>query len=166
MTETLCNSLKVNPDTVRPVEGLTERRIRWKNPGNELRSVANHGPRPNYRSELPVFPGENPWNWERKCETYFTMNLVPDNLRTELASMNLVGEADNWYYGFRLEHGTRPWLNFVGALYQRFEDRSVSGFCGQFKNMYQTGTVKEYLSRFSNLKTQRAPATMERAYSE
>jgi hypothetical protein len=48
MTETLCNSLKVNPDTVRPVEGLTERRIRWKNPGNELRPVANHGPRPNY----------------------------------------------------------------------------------------------------------------------
>ena len=78
-----------------------------------------------------------------KCETYFTMNLVPDNLRTELASMNLVGKADNWYYGFQLEHGTRPWLNFVGALYQRFEDRSVSGFCGQFKNMYQTGTVKE-----------------------
>ena len=73
--------------------GVTERRIRWKNPGNELRLVANHGPRLNYRSELPVFPG--PRNWERKYETYFTMNLVPDNLRTELASMNLVGEAYN-----------------------------------------------------------------------
>lgn len=46
-----------------------------------------------YRSGLPVFPG--PKNWERKCETYFTMNLVPENLRTVLASMNLVGEAYN-----------------------------------------------------------------------
>jgi hypothetical protein len=39
----------------------------------------------------PVCPGIGSRNWELKCETYVTIFLVPYNLRTELASINLVG---------------------------------------------------------------------------
>lgn len=67
--------------------------------------------------------------------------------------MNLVGEADNWYYGLQLKQGTLSWLNFVEALYQRFEDKSVSGIFAQFQKVYQTGTVQEYHVRFQSLKT-------------
>jgi hypothetical protein len=43
--------------------------------------------------DLPVFWGDNPRGWLRKCKKFFTRNLVLVQQRVEVASLYLEGRA-------------------------------------------------------------------------
>ncbi|KAL4303860.1 hypothetical protein GQ457_10G003110 [Hibiscus cannabinus] len=49
---------------------------------------------PKPKLEIQLFEGTNPRSWIRKCEKYFSIFLVPENQKLDLASMYLTGKAE------------------------------------------------------------------------
>jgi hypothetical protein len=49
------------------------------------------------RVEIPIFTGDNPRGWVRKCESYFKVCVVPAWQQVEIAVLYLSGEAEEWY---------------------------------------------------------------------
>lgn len=61
--------------------------------------------------ELPVFDGDNPRGWIRKCRKYLKMhNELPGQQWVEVASMYLEGKSEIWFEGILL--GTNDLTNW------------------------------------------------------
>lgn len=52
------------------------------------------------RAEFPLFKGDNPIEWIRKCRYFFEIHQVPERYKTRYASLYFHGRADEWYGGY------------------------------------------------------------------
>lgn len=102
--------------------------------------------------EFPKFDGGNPRSWIRKCNKLFSHHSVPNNHKLYLATMNLEGEAEEWYAGFVQGGPDLTWDGFVEEIVARFSPENQMNPIGELKNVQQLGTVDEYRKKFEELK--------------
>jgi hypothetical protein len=57
------------------------------------------------KMSFPRFDGLHPKIWIDKCEEYFRIYNVSDDLKTSSISLHLEGNAAKWYQVFKLQHG-------------------------------------------------------------
>ncbi|OIT20411.1 hypothetical protein A4A49_38895 [Nicotiana attenuata] len=87
------------------------------NPREELRQNRPQAVQtPTLKWELPYFEGHEPKVWIQKCERYFNLYKIPDNLKVEAATLYLNGLADTWYDSLVLSRG------LVDEFLGKFED--------------------------------------------
>lgn len=119
---------------------------KWGNP-----SFHHHWSHP--KLELQTFTGENPRDWLRKCNNFFSLHQFDDNEKLEVVDLYLDSKADVWYQSFRLIKGTVSWQEFSEALLRRFGDRTGRDEIEEFNKLQQTGSVQDYQDKFEELKT-------------
>lgn len=94
--------------------------------------------------EFPKFGGENPRSWIRKYNKLFSHHVVAEHQKLYLATMNLEGEAEEWYSGFCQEGQGLSWEGFVEEIIARFSPETRINPIGEIKKLQQVGTVDEY----------------------
>jgi len=58
--------------------------------------------------DLPVFDGTEP-AWVSRCRYYFRLYKIPEQYKTGMAEVNLVGRALEWYQGYTADRDPPPW---------------------------------------------------------
>lgn len=71
--------------------------------------------------DFPEFDGSCPKLWIRNCESYFDVYSVPDNVKSKLASMRLVGNAAFWAQSLEVPVPEIPWPELCKVVCDRFE---------------------------------------------
>lgn len=105
------------------------------------------------RIDLPMFQGERPREWLRKCLKYFTVYQIPENQRMEVVEMYLEGRADIWYQGLKMEKENVTWEEFVDYVSRRFGDHGGKDIIEEFNKLYQQGSMREYQEKFEELRS-------------
>ncbi|CAI9111534.1 OLC1v1011779C1 [Oldenlandia corymbosa var. corymbosa] len=57
------------------------------------------------RLDLPVFSGDEPQNWLRKCRKYSQMHHIPEAEMVDSVELFLDGKADTWFQGVKTAYG-------------------------------------------------------------
>jgi hypothetical protein len=87
----------------------------WQDDSDVIkRDVMFHFP----RADCPGFAGENPIEWIRKCNYYFTLHQVPALYKSDLATLQFHGIASDWYDAYLMDHDPLDWNDLV-ALVQK-----------------------------------------------
>nr|XP_027108798.1 uncharacterized protein LOC113728610 [Coffea arabica] len=103
--------------------------------------------------DLPLFSGENPREWIRKCNKYCVNYQIPEEQKVEVIEMYLEGKADRWFQGVKVEKPEITWPMFEELLCRRFDNRTGKDVVEEFNKLHQTGKVEEYQEKFEELKT-------------
>ncbi|XP_071918893.1 uncharacterized protein [Coffea arabica] len=103
--------------------------------------------------DLPMFTGENPREWIRKCNKYCLNYQTPEDQKVEVIEIYLEEKADNWFQGIKLEQPGMTWSVFEELLYRRFDSRNGRDVVEEFNKLRQSGKIEEYQERFEELKT-------------
>jgi hypothetical protein len=72
------------------------------------------------KSDFPHFHGEDPINWLRQCEKYFTLVNVPMETWVPLATLHCNGAAQTWWHSLRTPTNYVHWTQFCNMLSNRF----------------------------------------------
>lgn len=109
--------------------------------------------RPPYlpKMEFPKFNGENPRLWVDRCETYFELFCVGDNLKTRFAALNFSGPAASWLQTIELRGGITSWDETRKAVCARFDKDQYQISLRHLDNLIQSGSVSEYYDTFEQL---------------
>ena len=102
--------------------------------------------------ELPLFYGENPQEWLRKCNKYFLNYQVPENQKVDIVEMFLEGKADRWFQGLKMENSGVSWKEFEELLCKRFCNKICRDIVEEFNKIQQVGSVENYQKKFEELK--------------
>ncbi|XP_026400008.1 uncharacterized protein LOC113295889 [Papaver somniferum] len=103
--------------------------------------------------DFPIFDGNNPRGWIRKCVRYFQLNMVVDAHKVDLASIHLDGRADSWFLDYQEGKPMIEWSHqFSSDICCRFEDIASDNYVGSFNKLSQLTTVEEYFDRYESLK--------------
>ena len=105
------------------------------------------------RIELPLFAGENPRIWLRKCQKYFITYQIPPEQQMEVVEMFLDNKADVWYQGIKVEFPDLSWQQFANMLSERFAEKGTRDVVEDFNKLQQSGTVEDYQEKFEELKS-------------
>ncbi|XP_078168441.1 uncharacterized protein LOC144562946 [Carex rostrata] len=70
--------------------------------------------------ELPVFDGSRAGDWLEHCKFYFDYYQTPEMYKVQMATMNFVGDAAEWFSCYRVEHPDPPWPRVVDAIFELF----------------------------------------------
>lgn len=54
----------------------------------------------NPKLEFPIFDGNGPRLWMKKCVKYFNLCKVLESQRVDLASMHITSRADSWFHSY------------------------------------------------------------------
>lgn len=104
------------------------------------------------RVDLPLFDGSKVGDWLEHCKFYFDYYQTPEIYKVQMATMNFVGDAAEWFSCYRVEHPDPPWADVVEAIFERFKLRTHLNPVVQFKRVQQTGTVDDYVREFQRAK--------------
>ncbi|KAJ3703272.1 hypothetical protein LUZ61_006977 [Rhynchospora tenuis] len=105
------------------------------------------------KTEFPPFDGFNPTGWRSKCENYFSIFQIPETVKTQMATLHFTGEAQEWYDCFKEECPDLPWALLVEEVLDRFMTQNDSHPVGDFKRVYHTGKVTDYIRQFERAKS-------------
>ena len=98
--------------------------------------------------DFPHFSG-NDMNWYiYKEEQYFSLHNTFDVNKVPLASFHLEHEAIQWFCWYIKAREEPKWIDFFQLLLQRFGPSAFDDFTGELTKLRQTGTVREYLTKF------------------
>lgn len=75
-------------------------------------------------------------------------------MKVEAAALYLSGMDETWYNSLVFSRGIVTWAKFKEELCIRFEETLTEDRVEEFNRLTQTGSVKELLSKFENLKAQ------------
>ena len=103
------------------------------------------------RVELPQFEGPNPKLWQRRCEEYFRRWGMPMELWVSYASSQFTGAAAIWLEAFPTKKPQETWEEFVAAVQGRFMRNQHRVLLRRLFHISQTGTVEDYVRRFTDL---------------
>lgn len=97
--------------------------------------------------ELPMFQGDNPREWIRKCQKYFMIYQVPVDQQMNVVEMHVEGRAEIWYQSKKLARGDMSWTEFCVDVNRRFGEKGLSDEVEEFNKLQQQGSVREYQER-------------------
>lgn len=69
---------------------------------------------------FPTFDGSDPRIWKDKCQEYFRLYNIAEDLKTSAASLHMEGNAAKWYQVFKLQNGLVSWSRFISAVESKF----------------------------------------------
>ena len=101
--------------------------------------------------DFPKFDGSGVKVWIDNCETYFAFYQIAEDFLVSAASLNLVGDATNWYQAWKLEVGWHNWEMLKTAIAGEFDVHLQSLKMDEWLLLTQTGTVSEYRAKFNEL---------------
>ncbi|XP_074306486.1 uncharacterized protein LOC141641737 [Silene latifolia] len=102
--------------------------------------------------EFPVFDGSNSSMWIKKCARYFSLCRIHDDLKVDLAALNMVGKAETWVISYLAINKGVVWDEFIVDLMARFRDEMNHNVVEKFNRLQQVGTVEKYVDEFEALK--------------
>jgi RNase H-like domain found in reverse transcriptase/Reverse transcriptase (RNA-dependent DNA polymerase)/Integrase zinc binding domain/Retroviral aspartyl protease/Integrase core domain/Retrotransposon gag protein/Chromo (CHRromatin Organisation MOdifier) domain len=105
------------------------------------------------RFDCPGFYGDNPTEWQRKCQSFFELHQVPPQYRTHLATMQFHDAASEWYDGYLISHDPPNWVELVRLVNCRFRKVNAKNSLEEFKNLQQLGSVEDYWYLVERLKS-------------
>lgn len=85
--------------------------------------------------EFPKFDGTSPSSWVRKCNKLFAHHVVAEDQKLYLATLNLEGDAEEWYAGFVHGGVDMTWSGFIDKIMARFGPESLTNPIGKLKNL-------------------------------
>lgn len=103
------------------------------------------------KMDFPKFDGNGVKVWIDNCETYFAFYQITEAFLVSATSMNLMGDAANWYQTWKLEVGWHDWEMLKTAISREFDVHLRSVKMDELLLLKQTSTVIEYCSKFSEL---------------
>lgn len=74
----------------------------------------HHHPPP--KMDFPQFDGENPKDWQLKCENYFRIYSVQPEIMISIATMYFTGGALLWLQSSKAHHRIDDWETFAEAV--------------------------------------------------
>ncbi|CAH9054680.1 unnamed protein product [Cuscuta europaea] len=104
---------------------------------------------PNGRKiDLPVFTGDNAYNWIVRMERYFRLNRITEEEQVEVAVVAMEGRAINWFIWWEHQTDRRNWDTLKTALIRRFQPDLIQNPYGPMLSLKQLGTVREFRDEF------------------
>ena len=82
---------------------------------------------------------------------YFILHNTFDVNKVPLASFHLEHEALQWFHWYIKAHTEPNWTDFSQLLLQQFGPSAFNEFIGALTKLRQTGTVREYQTKFEKL---------------
>ena len=111
---------------------------------------------------FPKYDGScDPLSWFSRCEKYFELHHVRENLKVKLASFHLEGDSQIWFDMLRETRDHISWEDLKYALNIQFGPSEYEDFYGDLTRLQQEGDVKDYTNKFNRLMT-RAGGMSER----
>jgi hypothetical protein len=112
-------------------------------------SPGSYVPRP--KMDFPVFEGERPKTWKRKCESYFCVFSTSPEHWFDTAMMHFSGGALLWLEncGVDVEHLT--WEGLCARVCDQFGRDEFQKLLKQLFHLKQSGFVAEYVQEFTEL---------------
>ena len=104
------------------------------------------------RIELPMFSGEKPKEWLRKCDHFFFICQVPEQSKVETVELYLEGKVDVWFQSLKLVKGEMTWEQFFGHLIKRFGEKGGKDEVEEFNKLQQLDSVEQYQEEFESLR--------------
>ncbi|KAJ4807690.1 polyprotein [Rhynchospora pubera] len=111
------------------------------------------------RLEFPSFDGSDILTWIEDGEFYFDVYQTPEIYKTRLAVTHFVGEAREWYRGFKLHNPDPPWPVLIEEVKARFTNDGVGNPLEQFRKVVHLGKVDEYIRNFEKVKSRLTTTT-------
>jgi hypothetical protein len=108
-------------------------------------SIARH------KLDFPIFAGDEPVNWLRRCEKYFALACVPVETWFPLATLHCYGMAQTWWRSLRAPANFIHWAQFCQMVFSRFSGYSSDSSVENFHHLKQTTSVSEYIQKFEEL---------------
>nr|ACR36904.1 unknown [Zea mays] len=103
---------------------------------------------------FPAFEGDNPRLWISQCESYFEMYQVDPAVWIRVISMHLSPTVACWFQAIQRRYVELRWPLFCKLLMDRFGRDQHQALLRQLFRIRQTGSVEEYITRFSTLMDQ------------
>jgi hypothetical protein len=100
------------------------------------------------RIDFPKFDGEHPRLWKEKCEKYFWMCAVPQELWAPFATLHFHGHAAYWLQTFEAQHSNYDWVALCVAVEAKFGKEMYHNYMRDLLAIKQTSDVSEYHTRF------------------
>ncbi|GJU75271.1 reverse transcriptase [Tanacetum coccineum] len=89
--------------------------------------------------------------WMYKCEQFFLVDNVADNLKVHLASLHLFNVASMWHRQYIRENGVDvPWDTYKRVILQRFGN-AFDDPLAELKNVRHVTTIEDYQNAFDKL---------------
>jgi hypothetical protein len=108
-------------------------------------SIARH------KLDFPTFLTDEPMNWLRLCEKYFTLARVPTETWVPLATLHCHGVAHTWWRSLRTPATFIHWAQFCNMVFCRFSSHSSHSSLEHFHHLRQTTSIAEYIQKFEEL---------------
>jgi hypothetical protein len=108
-------------------------------------------PRP--KIDFPSFNGDEPFNWLRQCEKYFSLATVPIESWVPLTTLHCSGVAQTWWRSLRTPASYVHWAQFCTLVSNRFSAHSAHSSMEHFHHLKQIASVSEYIQKFEELMT-------------
>lgn len=105
------------------------------------------------RIELPMFSGENPKDWLRKYERFFSICQIPEHCRIDTVELYLEGKVDVWYQSLKFTKRKLSWGQFAEDLVKRFGEKGGRDEVEEFNKLQQVDSVARYQEEFESLRS-------------
>jgi hypothetical protein len=105
-----------------------------------------------HKLDFPKFEGkEDLLTWLNRCEQFFWGQCTNEAFKVWLAAYHMVGVAQKWYMHLERDEGMPSWPRFKECCNLRFGPPIRSNPLGEIAQMWQSGTVTEYVEKFLSL---------------
>lgn len=105
--------------------------------------------------DFPKFNDEDVVGWIYRCNHYFKVDVVPDELKVDLATIHLDGDALLWHQSYMkmkdVQGATVSWEEYSIFVNSRFGLSPFDDPILDLKNLKQSGTSSEYYHSFTSL---------------
>jgi len=97
--------------------------------------------------EFPKFLGQDVQGWIHKCDQFFEIDNVGEDMKVGIASIHLSERALQWHQSFMKSRpgGNWPlWADYKGAILSRFGAKPYDDPLAKLMKLRQVGTVEQY----------------------
>jgi hypothetical protein len=93
---------------------------------------------------FPKFDGTQPKIWFTKCDNYFDIYSIPEDLWVQAASMHLEGNVAKWWEAYKITHPSVTWKTFCDTIQENFGSDDYKNAINGLLNLKQTRIVEDY----------------------
>ncbi|XP_028802776.1 uncharacterized protein LOC114757959 [Neltuma alba] len=108
----------------------------------------NPSKRPHSKVEFPKFEGGDPRGWVMKAEKYFRYYQTPEDLKVDVAAMNLEGDALDVFTWVSSGRSINYWDDLIQIFQEHFGPAEFQNPDVYLCSIKQLGSVQEYRQEF------------------
>ncbi|KAJ1417644.1 Retrotransposon gag domain [Sesbania bispinosa] len=100
------------------------------------------------RLEIPLFSGDDAYEWVNRVERYFNLKGVLEQERLQAVMVAMEGRALTWFQWWEFCTVNQTWEEFRTAVIRRFQPSMAQNPYELLLSLKQTTSVEEYRERF------------------